>query len=75
MAKNGIPNIKLRRTSAGNLRNFFFLFTIIGIASIFLVRTFTFDSLVFQMTVPGLVIILYSVLIFQKGKKERGCRI
>ena len=68
MAKNGIPNIKLRRTSAGNLRNFFFLFTIIGIASIFLVRTFTFDSLVFQMTVPGLVIILYSVLIFQKGK-------
>ena len=67
MAKNGIPNIKLRRTSAGNLRNFFFLFTIIGIASIFLVRTFTFDSLVFQMTVPGLVIILYSVLIFQKG--------
>jgi|TARA_B110000285_G_scaffold116901_1_gene132499 methyl-accepting chemotaxis protein len=68
MAKNGIPNIKLRRTSAGNLRNFFFLFTIIGIASIFLVRTFTFDSLVFQMTVPGLVIVLYSVLIFQKGK-------
>jgi flagellar motor component MotA len=67
MAKNGIPNIKLRRTSAGNLRNFFFLFTIIGIASIFLVRTFTFDSLVFQMTVPGLVIVLYSVLIFQKG--------
>ena len=68
MAKNGIPNIKLRRTSAGNLRNFFFLFTIIGIASIFLVRTFTFDSLIFQMTVPGLVIVLYSVLIFQKGK-------
>lgn len=68
MAKNGIPNIKLRRTSAGDLKNFFFLFTIMGIASIFLVRTFTFDSLVFQMTVPGLVIVLYSVLIFQKGK-------
>lgn len=68
MAKNDIPNIKLRRTSAGDLKNFFFLFTIMGIASIFLVRTFTFDSLVFQMTVPGLVIVLYSVLIFQKGK-------
>ena len=68
MAKNGIPNIKLRRTSAGDLKNFFFLFTIMGIASIFFVRTFTFDSLIFQMTVPGLVIVLYSVLIFQKGK-------
>jgi len=68
MAKNDIPNIKLRRTSAGDLKNFFFLFTIMGIASIFFVRTFTFDSLIFQMTVPGLVIVLYSVLIFQKGK-------
>ena len=37
MAKNEVPTVKLRRTSAGNLRNFFFIFTIIGVASIFIV--------------------------------------
>jgi flagellar motor component MotA len=68
MAKNEFPSIKLRRTSAGNLRNFFFFFTIIGIASIFFVRTFSSGDLIFQMVVPGLVVILYSILIFQKGK-------
>ncbi len=68
MAKNEVPSIKLRRTSAGNLRNFFFFFTIIGIASIFFVRTFSSGDLIFQMVVPGLVVILYSILIFQKGK-------
>ena len=68
MAKNEVPSVKLRRTSAGNLRNFFFFFTIIGIASIFFVRTFSSGDLIFQMVVPGLVVILYSILIFQKGK-------
>ncbi|WP_435162539.1 MotA/TolQ/ExbB proton channel family protein [Candidatus Pelagibacter bacterium nBUS_25] len=68
MAKNEVSSIKLRRTSAGNLRNFFFFFTIIGIASIFFVRTFSSGDLIFQMVVPGLVVILYSILIFQKGK-------
>ena len=68
MAKNEVPSIKLRRTSAGNLRNFFFFFTIIGIASIFFVRTFSSGNLIFQMVVPGIVVILYSILIFQKGK-------
>ena len=28
MAKNEVPTVKLRRTSAGNLRNFFFIFTV-----------------------------------------------
>ena len=68
MAKNEVPSVKLRRTSAGNLRNFFFFFTIIGIASIFFVRTFSYGNLIFQMVVPGIVVILYSILIFQKGK-------
>ena len=68
MAKNEVSSVKLRRTSAGNLRNFFFFFTIIGIASIFFVRTFSSGDLIFQMVVPGLVVILYSILIFQKGK-------
>ena len=68
MAKNEVSSVKLRRTSAGNLRNFFFVFTIIGIASIFFVRTFSSGDLIFQMVVPGLVVILYSILIFQKGK-------
>ena len=66
MAKNEVPSIKLRRTSAGNLRNFFFFFTIIGIASIFFVRTFSSENLIFQMVIPGIVVILYSILIFQK---------
>ena len=68
MAKNEVSIVKLRRTSAGNLRNFFFFFTIIGIASIFFVRTFSSGNLIFQMVVPGIVVVLYSILIFQKGK-------
>ena len=40
MAKNEVPTVKLRRTSAGNLRNFFFVFTVIGVASIVIVRMF-----------------------------------
>lgn len=68
MAKNEVSSVKLRRTSAGNLRNFFFFFTIIGVASIFFVRTFGSENLIFQMVIPGIVVILYSILIFQKGK-------
>ena len=29
MAKNEVPTVKLRRTSAGNLRNFFFMFNLV----------------------------------------------
>ena len=65
-----IPTVKLRRTSAGNLRNFFFFFTIIGIASIVFVRFFfTSSNLLFmQMAIPALVVLFYSVFIFNKGK-------
>ena len=49
MAKNKIPTVKLRRISAGNLKNYFFFFTVIGIASIHFVRIVTLDSLIFQI--------------------------
>ena len=68
MAKSEIPTVKLRRTSAGNLRNFFFFFTVLGIVSILFVRVITLDSLSFQMGVPSLVVIFYAVFIFNKGK-------
>jgi len=68
MAKNKIPTVKLRRISAGNLKNYFFFFTVIGIASIHFVRIVTLDSLIFQMVVPGLVVLFYAILIFNKGK-------
>ena len=68
MAKSEIPTVKLRVTSADNLRNFFFLFTILGIGSIVLVRTITLDSLIFQMTLPALVVLLYAVFVYSKGK-------
>ena len=63
MEKSEIPTVKLRVTSAGNLRNFFFLFTILGIGSIVLVRFITLDSLIFQMTLPALVVFLTTVVI------------
>ena len=68
MAKSEISTVKLRVTSAGNLRNFFFLFTILGIGSIVLVRFITLDSLIFQMTLPALVVLLYAVFVYSKGK-------
>ena len=68
MAKSEIPTVKLRRTSAGNLRNFFFFFTVLGIVSILFVRVITLDSLIFQMGVPSLVVLFYAVFIFNRGK-------
>ena len=68
MAKSEIPTVKLRVTSAGNLRNFFFIFTILGIGSIVFVRFITLDSLIFQMTLPALVVLLYAVFVYSKGK-------
>ena len=68
MEKSEIPTVKSKVTSAGNLRNFFFLFTILGIGSIVLVRFITLDSLIFQMTLPALVVLLYAVFIYSKGK-------
>ena len=68
MAKNEIPSVKLRVTSSSNLRNFFFLFTILGIGSIVFVRNVTLDSLIFQMSLPALVVLLYAVFIYTKGK-------
>ena len=67
MAKNEVPTVKLRRTSAGNLRNFFFIFTVIGVASIVIVRGFQ-DSLLLQMALPGLVVLFYAIFIFNKGR-------
>jgi hypothetical protein len=68
MAKNEVPTVKLRRTSAGNLRNFFFIFTVIGIASIVIVRMFPANSLLLQMALPGLVVLFYAIFIFNKGR-------
>ena len=67
MAKNEVPTVKLRRTSAGNLRNFFFIFTVIGVASIVIVRGLQ-DSLLLQMALPGLVVLFYAIFIFNKGR-------
>ena len=66
MEKSEIPTVKSKVTSAGNLRNFFFLFTILGIGSIVLVRSI--DTLIIQMTVPALVVLLYAVFVYSKGK-------
>ena len=68
MAKNEVPTVKLRRTSAGNLRNFFFIFTVIGVASIAIVRLFPANSLLLQMALPGLVVLFYAIFIFNKGR-------
>ena len=68
MAKSEIPTVKLRVTSAGNLRNFFLIFTILGIGSIVFVRFVTLDLLIFQMTLPALVVLFYAVFIYSKGK-------
>lgn len=67
MAKNEVPTVKLRRTSAVNLRNFFFIFTVIGVASIVIVRGLQ-DSLLLQMALPGLVVLFYAIFIFNKGR-------
>ena len=75
MAKNEVPTVKLRRTSAGNLRNFFFVFTVIGVASIVIVRMFPANSLLLQMAIPGLVVLFYAIFIFNKGIFFWNCRM
>ena len=67
MAKNEVPTVKLRRTSAGNLRNFFFIFTVIGVASIVIVRGLQ-ESLLLQMALPGLVVFFMQFLYSIKEK-------
>ena len=68
MAKSEIPSTKIRITAANDIRNFFIAFTILGVGSIVFVKFINFGSLIFQMTIPALVVVLYWIVIFTKGK-------
>ena len=68
MAKSEIPTTKIRITAANDIRNFFIAFTILGVGSIVFVKFINFGSLIFQMTIPALVVVLYWIVIFTKGK-------
>ena len=66
MAKNEVPTVKLRRTSAGNLRNFFHLYCNWCCINSHCKRFQ--DSLLLQMALPGLVVLFYAIFIFNKGR-------
>ena len=68
MEKENIPTVGIRVVSAKNIRNFFIVFTVLGIVSIILVRSINIDSLAFQMAIPAFVVVFYAFFIFAKGK-------
>jgi methyl-accepting chemotaxis protein len=68
MEKENIPTIRIRVVGAKNIRNFFIVFTVLGIVSIILVRSINIDSLAFQMAIPAFVVVFYAFFIFAKGK-------